>query len=53
MFNSVCMCDVNLHHVTYSVYQALLFPPPCEARASPHAGKRGTEDEIMSCCVGN
>ena len=28
-----------------SVYQALLFPPPCEARVSPYAGKRGTGDE--------
>ena len=28
-----------------SVYQALLFPPPREARASPYAGKIGTGDE--------
>ena len=28
-----------------SVYQALLFPPLREARASPYAGKRGTGDE--------
>ena len=59
MFNSVFMCDVNLHHVinfimrfmkfsnacAYSVYQALLFSPPREARASPYAEKRGTGDE--------
>ena len=28
-----------------SVYQALLFPPPRKARASPYAGKIGTGDE--------
>ena len=28
-----------------SVYQALLFPPPREARASSYAGKIGTGDE--------
>ena len=30
------------------MYQALLFPPPREARASPYAGKRGTGDEARS-----
>ena len=27
------------------MFQALLFPPPREARATPYAGKRGTGDE--------
>ena len=31
-----------------SVYQALLFPPPREARASPYAGKIGTGDEATT-----
>ena len=30
-----------------SVYQALLFPPPREARTSSYAGKIGTGDEAM------
>ena len=30
-----------------SVYRALLFPPPREARASPYAGKIGTGDEAI------
>ena len=29
------------------MYQALLFPPPREARATPYAGKRGTGDEAI------
>ena len=33
------------------MYQALLFPSPREARASPYAGKRGTGDEAtMDTC---
>ena len=35
------------------MYQALLFPPPREARASPYAGKRGTGDEASTwACIG-
>ena len=30
------------------MYQALLFPSPREARASPYAGKRGTGDEAKA-----
>ena len=30
------------------MYQALLFPPPREVRASPYAGKRGTGDEAST-----
>ena len=36
-----------------SVYQALLFPPPREARASSYAGKRRTGDEARSMATQN
>ena len=38
-------------HITYSAYQALLFPLPREARASPYAGKRGTGDKARLRCI--
>ena len=34
-----------------SVYQTLLFPPPCKARASSYAGKIGTGDEAIASYI--